>query len=284
MRTGICRWGRRRAEAMQLSAEQALEEKLIATLEPVTGAGNVRASVTLNYDPAATDETEETYDPDQTVTLSMQRNEQTHRRRSRWPPEFPARPRMRPTRRLCPSIRSRPPLPQTAKSESGTYGASKTVRHVVEGPGKVRRLTAAIVVNDRHASTRIQGQAAHWQPRSADELRNLTALAQAAVGFDATRGDMLQVEDLAFEDNRLQTAGFVAEAVAGQGRGLAGCWLSTRPCWPAFWWWWPSECVPRCAAPGRCQWQSQRSRKMSQGTAERGEGRGTACVETARAR
>jgi flagellar M-ring protein FliF len=35
---------------MRLSAEQALEDKLVATLEPVTGAGNVRASVTLDYD------------------------------------------------------------------------------------------------------------------------------------------------------------------------------------------------------------------------------------------
>ncbi len=43
----------------------------------MTGAGNVRASVTLDYDPAATEETQENYDPDQTVTLSMQRTEQT---------------------------------------------------------------------------------------------------------------------------------------------------------------------------------------------------------------
>ena len=69
--------GPKTAEAMHLSAEQALEEKLIATLEPVTGAGNVRASVTLDYDPTATEETQESYDPDQTVTLSMQRTEQT---------------------------------------------------------------------------------------------------------------------------------------------------------------------------------------------------------------
>ncbi|HEY1257337.1 MAG TPA: flagellar M-ring protein FliF C-terminal domain-containing protein, partial [Terracidiphilus sp.] len=46
--------------------------------------------------------------------------------------------------------------------------------------------------------------AAQWQARSADELRNLTALAQASVGFEASRGDLLQVSDLAFEENRLQ--------------------------------------------------------------------------------
>jgi flagellar M-ring protein FliF len=44
--------------------------------------------------------------------------------------------------------------------------------------------------------------AAVWQPRSADELRNLTALAQAAVGFDTARGDVVTVQDLAFDENR----------------------------------------------------------------------------------
>jgi flagellar M-ring protein FliF len=68
----------------------------------------------------------------------------------------------------------------------------------------VRRLTAAIVVNDRLLQPASKGRAAQWQPRSAEEVHNLTVLAQAAVGFDATRGDVLQVEDLAFEENRLQ--------------------------------------------------------------------------------
>jgi len=66
----------------------------------------------------------------------------------------------------------------------------------------VRRLTAAIVVNDRLTQLASRTKAAVWQPRSADELRNLTALAQAAVGFEAARGDMLTVQDLAFEENR----------------------------------------------------------------------------------
>jgi flagellar M-ring protein FliF len=73
---------------------------------------------------------------------------------------------------------------------------------VIENPGRVRRMTAAIVVNDRLAEPASHGKAASWQPRSADELRNLTALAQASVGFDTARGDMLTVEDLAFDENR----------------------------------------------------------------------------------
>jgi flagellar M-ring protein FliF len=76
----------------------------------------------------------------------------------------------------------------------------------MQNPGRVRRLTAAIVVNDRMAQTATRSKAAVWQPRTADELRNLTALAQAAVGFDTARGDMVTVEDLTFEENRTAIA------------------------------------------------------------------------------
>jgi flagellar M-ring protein FliF len=195
--------GPKTADAMRLTAEQALEEKLTSTLEPVTGVGNVRASVTLDYEDAATDLTQESFDPDKTVTLSMQRTEQT----SGGQPVaagVPGTASNAPNTQALPIYPQQTASPQSAKSESGTYGASKTERHVVEGPGRVRRLTAAIVVNDRLAQQAVKGKAAVWQPRSPDELRNLTALAQAAVGFDAARGDMLTVQDLAFDDNRAQ--------------------------------------------------------------------------------
>ena len=177
--------------------------------------------MTLDYDPAATDETQETYDPDQTVTLSMQRTEQTAG------PQpvaagVPGTASNAPNSQALPVYPQQTTPPQTAKTESGTYGASKTVRHVVENPGRVRRLTAAIVVNDRLAQPAAKGKPAVWQPRSADELRNLTALAQAAVGFDAARGDMLTVEDLPFDENRAAAAGLAARAGAGDGGELAG--------------------------------------------------------------
>ena len=106
--------------------------------------------------------------------------------------------------RRFPYIRGRATQPQSSKTESGTYGVSKTVRHLVENPGKVRRLTAAIVVNDRLIQAASKGTAAKWQPRSAEELKNLSALAQAAVGFDASRGDVVTVQDMSFEENRAQ--------------------------------------------------------------------------------
>ncbi len=204
--------GPKTADAMQLSAEQALEDKLVATLEPVTGVGNVRASVTLDYDSTATEETQESYDPDKTATLSMQRTEQSSGAQP-LAAGVPGTASNAPNTQALPVYPHETASPQTAKSESSTYGVSKTVRHMVENPGRVRRLTAAIVVNDREIQPATKNHAAAWQPRSVDELRNLTALAQAAVGFDASRGDLVTVQDLAFDDNRPQPSAAVPEQV-----------------------------------------------------------------------
>jgi flagellar M-ring protein FliF len=145
--------GPKTADALRLSAEQALEEKLIATLEPVTGAGNVRASVTLDYDPAATEETQENYDPGPDGDAF----DAAHRADHGPQPVaagVPGTASNAPNSQALPVYPQQTTPPQTAKTESGTYGASKTVRHVVENPGRVRRLTAAIVVNDRLAQLR----------------------------------------------------------------------------------------------------------------------------------
>jgi flagellar M-ring protein FliF len=157
--------------------------------------------VTLDYVQTASDETQEIYDPTQTVTLSMQRTDQTAGAQP-VAAGIPGTASNAPNSQALPVYPQQSSAPQSAKTESGTYGASKTVRHLTENPGRVRRLTAAIVVNDRVAQVATRGKAAQWQPRSADELRELTALAQAAVGFDQVRGDNLTVQDLAFEENR----------------------------------------------------------------------------------
>jgi flagellar M-ring protein FliF len=196
--------GPKTQEALLLGAEQSLEEKLVSTLEPVTGSGNVRASVTLDYDQAATEETAETYDPGQTATLSMQRTEETSGGQAP-PAGVPGTASNAPNAQALPVYPKLTTSPESSKSESGVYGVSKSTRHIVQSPGRVRRLTAAIVVNDRLLRPAAIGSAAQWQPWAPDALRNLTLLSQAAVGYDAGRGDLVTVQDIAFEDNRTQT-------------------------------------------------------------------------------
>jgi flagellar M-ring protein FliF len=74
--------------------------------------------------------------------------------------------------------------------------------HSEEGPGRIRRVTAAVVVNDR-MTTEGSGKVAHpvWKQRGPEEMQQLEQLARAAVGFDATRGDQVVIENVSFSSN-----------------------------------------------------------------------------------
>lgn len=194
--------GRKGRGAEMEGHEQELAAKLIETLEPLTGPGNVRASVNVEYDSSTADEVEETYDPNGVVALSMQRSEQTTGGQ-------PVAAGVPGTASNAPNVQ--PPVypksvsdTENIKQESGTYGASKKVRHVVQGGGKIRRITAAILVNHRMLAN---GKNMAWVPRSPDEMKRIAELAQAAIGFDAGRGDLVNVEDIAFEDRTVPDNG-----------------------------------------------------------------------------
>ncbi|MGB0122232.1 MAG: flagellar basal-body MS-ring/collar protein FliF [Silvibacterium sp.] len=187
--------GMKTGSAQDDAHEQELAAKLIETLEPVAGEGNVRASVNVDYDTSTADEVDETYDPSNVVTLSMQRTEQT----AGGPPAVAGVPG---TASNAPN--TKPPVyptstleMQSEKQESGTYGASKKVRHTTQGAGKVRRITAAVLINQRMVAN---GKQVSWQPRSPEEMKRLSELAEAVIGYDATRGDTVSVEDLPFDD------------------------------------------------------------------------------------
>ena len=201
---GRAELGPKTADSEQLRAEQALEEKILATLEPVTGVGNVRAAVTLQYDPAAVEETAENYDPSQTVTLTMQQSDQSSGPQQ-LPAGVPGTASNAPNSQAPPVYPQQFSLPSSAKTEAATYGASKRTMHSVQGAGRIHRLTAAILVNDRLAAPAVSGKPAQWQPRSDEDLKHLTALAQAAVGYDAARGDQVALEDISFQANGAQT-------------------------------------------------------------------------------
>jgi flagellar M-ring protein FliF len=185
--------GRRGGDAAVESREEEMAARLVETLEPAAGPGNVRASVNLEYDPNSADELDETYDPAQTATLSMQRNEQNSGQ--------PAASGVPGTASNAPNVK--PPLypaqsanQQNLKQESATYGVSKKTRHSIEAAGRVRRLTAAVLINYRRTG---EGAQTRWQPRTPDEMKQLNDLAQSSIGFDSARGDQVTVAEMAFD-------------------------------------------------------------------------------------
>jgi flagellar M-ring protein FliF len=215
--------GRKTGDAALEAREQELEEKLVATLEPVAGAGNVRASVTIAYDPNSADEVDENYDPAQTATLSMESREQTNGLAA----AASGVPGTTSNGGSGATPAAKPPLyppaggtGQNLKEQSATYGVSKKTRHTVEPAGRVDRVTAAVLINDERVE---QGKQTLWKPRGAAEMQQLSALAQAAIGFDQARGDQVNVEELAFDDNGSLPAPTLEDralTMAGRAQGL----------------------------------------------------------------
>ncbi|SHI03246.1 flagellar basal-body MS-ring/collar protein FliF [Marivita hallyeonensis] len=81
------------------------------------------------------------------------------------------------------------------------YEVSQTTREIVRAPGAIKRLTVAVLVNEK---TEIDAQGAQVAvPTPEDELSALRDLVASAVGFDETRGDVITVRSMAFEPSQV---------------------------------------------------------------------------------
>ncbi|RXH57274.1 flagellar basal-body MS-ring/collar protein FliF [Granulicella sibirica] len=180
-------------------AERQLSQRLMATLTPVVGADHLRASVNVEYELGTTEESQDKYDPSVSVPLSVQRSdEQTGP--GAGVGGVPG------TTSNVPQNKANVPPPvgedssQTSKTENATYGVNKITRHTLEPAGRIKRITAALLVDD--SVTRKLGANGKWTTtrvkRSPQELKQIEMLAQSAIGLDSNRGDVISVQNLSF--------------------------------------------------------------------------------------
>jgi flagellar M-ring protein FliF len=246
---GRVNFKQRSSNAVEADAEQAIEAKLVAMLEPLAGRDNVRATVNVSYDEGREERTDEVYDPNQVATLTMQKSEQTSAPRGQalgvpgtasnspaGSPEGAVAGSQAAAAPGTPPLLQKQALPvypqqgagqgQSMHEESETYGITKHLVHSEQGPGRVRRVSAAVVVNDRSVTEGV-GKLEHvvWKPRSAEEMHRLEELAQAAVGFDAGRGDQVVMQNVSFSTNVPELKPPVVDKLMEELRGS----LHTQP-------------------------------------------------------
>jgi flagellar M-ring protein FliF len=181
-----------------------LSSRIVATLEPVVGAGKLRASVNVNYDQGASDESQEKYDPTVSALLSEQKSEDTAGGASvpagvpGTASNIPQKDQAKPTSTQGSS--------QNSKTETAQYGVNRTVVHTVTPAGRVQRITAAILVDDALVKTDQKGKSVFThRKRTPQEMNQIRELAEAVIGFDAKRGDSISVQNLSFDVNAAET-------------------------------------------------------------------------------
>jgi flagellar M-ring protein FliF len=180
--------------------EQDLTRRLIATLAPVVGADRIHASVNVEYETDSSEESEEKYDPAVSATLTMQHSEESNNSGTAAGGVPGTSSNVPKPKVSTPPTAAAKEQVQSSKTDNNTYGVNRTTRHVIEPAGSIRRITAAVVVDDAIERKQVNGK---WvqvhQKRQPEELQLISQIAQAAIGFNSARGDVMSVQNLSFD-------------------------------------------------------------------------------------
>jgi flagellar M-ring protein FliF len=187
----------------QLQLERDMAARVVAMLEPVVGAGRVRANVSAHLKADSEDELEELWDPTSVVRSRQQTVENDGRAvasgaagaRANLPPAND--PNAPPERAPAPPTVSN----NNRQSEVTNYEVSKVTRHKVSPAGQLSRLSVAVLVDDIRKVVRADDgtETVEATPRTPEELQRLHALVASAVGLVPDRGDQLTVENIGFD-------------------------------------------------------------------------------------
>jgi len=186
-------------------------------LEPIFGKGNARAQVTANVDFSESEQTSESFRPNSTPNPSATRSQQiseTLGRDANLPsgvpgaltnqPPSPASAPLTLPPGAAPGTATLSGLPVGTASGSlsreitTNYEVDKTIQHTKSQKGVIKRLTAAVVVNYKMVPDN-QG-VLKATPLTEKEFGQINNLVKEAVGFNAERGDSVNVVNASFAD------------------------------------------------------------------------------------
>ncbi len=185
----------------QRKMEQSLARKIITLLEPHVGAGKVRADVKLklNFDKMET--TEEKVDPESIAKVSekSETSSSTGAGREGGIPGVSSNVGQATGSEAVDGAAA----PSKSKSEKSliNYEISKKITRLTKPMGEIERISAAVVIDDALVDVREQGGelVKQFRKRTPEELDTIKKIAQAAVGFDSQRGDVIEVANLPFD-------------------------------------------------------------------------------------
>jgi flagellar M-ring protein FliF len=205
------------ASTRQLEYTRKLEEgyqrRIVELLEPMIGAGRVRATVTADLDFTVTEETHENYDPQKTAVRSEQTSKEERKggdgvegipgALSNQPPGTSGAP-------VIAGAASTPgsPAAQTTAAGGPSSNAERSTRnfevdrklsYVKQPIGTLKRLSVGVVLDDWQ-TVGADGKAA-TTPMSDTDIKRFTQLVRESIGLKDDRGDKLDVLNQAFKTN-----------------------------------------------------------------------------------
>jgi flagellar M-ring protein FliF len=193
--------------------EQSFIERINALLIPMLGANNVRAQVSADIDFSRTEQTSESFKPNQSPTAQVIRSQQNSESTSS----------SGLTGGIPGALTNQPPVPATApivasgapnassannagptnrqKDSTVNFEVDRTISHTVLPVGSIKRLSVAVVVNGNRKVTDAKGKSIS-KPLTDAEKEQINNLVKDVMGFDQKRGDSLNVQIAAFSETK----------------------------------------------------------------------------------
>lgn len=171
--------------------EDRMRARIESIVSSVVGPGHVKVQVTADMDYKHENIVSEHYDPDSKVVRSSQTVETSNSDSNGSGAAAVS------VGSALPGGASPPPndgnkSEGTRNEETTNYEIDRTTTtSTVEG-GTIKKLSVAVVVDGTTAA----GGA--YKPRSPAEMKQIDALVKSAIGYDAKRGDIVQVDNMAF--------------------------------------------------------------------------------------
>ena len=193
--------------------EEHLMERIGNIMSPMVGDG-VRVQVSADVDFTETDKTQELFDPKSSVLRSEQTSEEQNKMAgtqgvpgalSNQPTAAGQAPETTPAAGANAGATPAPGASPTATSDPSSssknatrnFEVDKTITHTRMATGSLRRLSVAVVVDDKRI-TQADGKVT-VQPYKPEDITRFTDLVKQAVGFDNARGDQVTVTNVAFK-------------------------------------------------------------------------------------
>lgn len=189
--------------------ENKLRTHLENIIQRVVGVEKARVEVSAQMDYNRITQTSDTFDPNGQVVRSTQSVEDSSDSADRIANDGVTVGNNLPNANLAGTETESGSRQATNRSEETVnYEISRTTKTEVLEPGRVKRLSVAVLVDGSYVAG--ADGAAVYTPRTEQEMNKIEALVKSAMGFDESRGDQVEVVNLRFAPSQELDTGTAA--------------------------------------------------------------------------
>ncbi len=188
----------------QRGIERSLAGRAQTLLDAALGEGRSVVTVSALIDRRRIEENQDRINPDETTVLSEQVTEEERSESSSTLGGVPGTPTNVPGAAGATAVGGSPST-ETVTRATTNFEVSRTKSHTVIPMGGLQSLSVAVLVDGNYTTPDpAPGAEADaplkpvYEPRSAEEIGQITQIVQRAVGFNEERGDQIAVQNLQF--------------------------------------------------------------------------------------